>query len=363
MLAGAGLLTSGRVERVELRHSYRTHTSRIDHLDVRYSPDVPVGLPMRLFCKAALPGVHSEVAAGSVNELHFYRRVAPRMGRDYTVPCLIAECPNAGEAILLLEDLAPTHRPGAIAPPPSRSHWRAVLEHLAGLHGLWWQSEALAGDLVPPGPPPGTAGGPDAARANGTRLLRALGSRLTRDERGAYARALEWLPRLWPSFYERGPITLRFGDAHLGNFLWSRSGAAPRVRPCDWQSWQVGTPGYDLSSLIALQFGGTRRLGWEEPLLRYYHEVLLRGGATGYEWADLWLDYRLTLFRHAVVVPSWQRHVGLPASVWWPVLERGLCLLAELDGRRLADEAAEAPGAAAAPGISDSWRSACPRRS
>lgn len=43
----------------------------------------------------------------------------------------------------------------------------------------------------------------------------------------------------------------------------------------------------------------------EIPILRHYHETLRRHGVTGYDWEDLYSDYRLCIVQNLYVPTEW----------------------------------------------------------
>ncbi|MBN1402603.1 MAG: DUF1679 domain-containing protein, partial [Anaerolineae bacterium] len=103
--------------------------------------------------------------------------------------------------------------------------------------------------------------------------------------------------------------TLVHGDAHLANFLFPREGVAEPAYLIDWQFWHPTIGGTDLAFMIATRWDPAIRRRLEGPLLRRYHEALLRRGVTGFGSEACWDDYRLSVMLVSLFIPVWQATV------------------------------------------------------
>jgi hypothetical protein len=88
------------------------------------------------------------------------------------------------------------------------------------------------------------------------------------------------------------PATLRHGDFHLGNLLWDETGEPETVWVIDWQGTGVGPAILDVSWFLGLGVTKTDLHGVREDYLPEYHNTLVRGGVTGYEYNQLLSDYK-----------------------------------------------------------------------
>jgi hypothetical protein len=86
----------------------------------------------------------------------------------------------------------------------------------------------------------------------------------------------------------------------------------------------IGAP-LDLAFLIALHWTAQRRAVLERPLLRHYHEELLRNGVMGYSWGD----YRACVIVMALI-PIGQHRRGMPAGVVWYGMEQSVAAFHDL---------------------------------
>jgi Phosphotransferase enzyme family len=265
---------------------------------------------------------------GSGQEVWFSRHVAPgpEMARVPLVRCYAAaHAPPHGASHALVEDLSETHwQPPYPLPPPDALCGEAV-EALAALHGAWWGHARLGpgGDITRRlAWVRGAAGGVGLGRpleGVAREFLDFLGDRLASQRRRLLQRLLAALPSLRQRRLD-GPQTLLHGDAHWWNYLYPNDPARETTRLLDWGSWRVGAPADDLAYALALQWYPERRRRLEEPLLRRYHDALLRAGVGGYGWDDLRADYRLSVAT-GPLTPARFWALGVPPYIWWPMLE------------------------------------------
>jgi Ecdysteroid kinase-like family len=123
------------------------------------------------------------------------------------------------------------------------------------------------------------------------------------------------------------------GDTHYWNFLAPRDPAMDKVRIVDWAVWHIGVGPSDLAYMIVLFWFPERRARMEQALVRRYHARLLERGVVGYDWEQCWLDYRAAVIFHLFWPIFWHR--GLPASIWWDALEKGMLAFEDLECEEL----------------------------
>jgi len=88
------------------------------------------------------------------------------------------------------------------------------------------------------------------------------------------------------------PATLRHGDFTFQNLLWDETGEPETVWVIDWQGTGVGPAILDVSWFLGLGVTKTDLHGVGEDYLPEYHNTLIRGGVTGYEYNQLLSDYK-----------------------------------------------------------------------
>lgn len=236
----------------------------------------------------------------SVREVSFYREAGPDLPQ---VPrCYFGHAdPEAGEVVLLLEDLA-SGEPGDALAGCAVDEARSVLACVAHLHGRWWASPEL-GSLDWPG---------DWAGGNQVRVER------YRQQAGSVVeRYAERLPpgmgSLILALRDRlagilaalaaTPHTLIHLDLHLDNVIFLRPEGDPLAYVLDWQSVSVGPAMLDVAGFIVESLSVDDRRVHERDLLCAYRDDLARLGVSDYPFERLRDDYlRVLLVRLAGTV-------------------------------------------------------------
>jgi thiamine kinase-like enzyme len=137
----------------------------------------------------------------------------------------------------------------------------------------------------------------------------------------------------WLRLVDRRGLTVVHGDAHTWNFLFARSGQdVPYL--IDWQLWHLDVGPRDLAFMIALHWDRDVRQQLEIPLLRFYHEELIRAGINNYLFEDLLLDYRRCVVRNLTFpIILWAR--GAQREAWRHRLDFALAAYRDLDAGEL----------------------------
>lgn len=225
-------------------------------------------------------------------EIGFYRHVAPTS--DVAVPraYYLGEDHEAGNFILLLEDLAGME-PGDQLASCSLDVAELALREVARLHARWWSHPDLIhfSDWLP---------GP------GDLYFQIL--------EGAYKESLPRFPEVFghlvdPKVLELAVTfgdryqeaiaagvdrthTLIHGDYRLDNMLFGDGAATPRIVILDWQLPFRANALWDVVYFLAGNFDPEWRRTHEQELLRAYHEALLEHGVQGYPFERCQDDYR-----------------------------------------------------------------------
>ena len=349
LLRDGGTLPRGEVVAVAQRPN-DAFNSRVAHLTLTYSAEVPPGVPTRLLLKR---NIDAEWAVrDNAAEVAFYRHVAPLAGR---LPMLLRACaaahdPATGRSHLLLPDLSGTHvtpveraRVLALDGVPTETQLVGIVDALAAFHAYWWQHPDLGREPLPLSGLYGDRASYDhfvaGIGADWAAFGAAGGADVPPDLRALCEWAIPRLPALWERYLAarmppRRHITLCHGDCYFNAFLCARDPAGTTYI-IDWQGPFAEFAARDLTYLFATfwppaQRGEGRR---EVRLLRRYHRGLRDHGVAGYSWEDLRLDYRLMLiFR--LFLPVWDAARGSPRAYWWPKLR---CLAAAYRDWRCAE--------------------------
>jgi thiamine kinase-like enzyme len=230
----------------------------------------------------------------SGKEVRFYLEVADRIP-DIPVPkcfyTLFDE--NSNREQIIMEDLSATH--GCVAWPaqPTYEQARFIIDSLAKLHACCWDDSALLDQYRPHLDRDQLIDSFEIDNAALDRMIVSLGDRLSKSQVELFQKVFAAFPvTYWQRVRSMKNLTLCHGDAHAWNFLVPTQ-PADKVYLIDWQCWDIGVGMVDLAYFIGLWWPGDRRQQEEIPLLKYYHEQLLRYGVADYKWDDCWNDYRL----------------------------------------------------------------------
>lgn len=263
-------------------------------------------------------------------EVRFYQELAPRLSIR-TPRCYYSEVgPEAGEFLLLLEDLAPAEQGDQIAGCSVDQAALAVAE-AAGLHApTWGESDLrdahpwLVRAFVGTGAP-GMGGVmqslyPMFCERYDGRIdpeVVALGERL--------------VPRLEQYYAKEAVGSVIHGDYRLDNLLFGTPGGGPPIAVVDWQTHLWGDPLLDVAYFIGAGLLPDDRRAHERDLVAAYREALAAAGVViGAD--ECWARYRL----HAIA--GW--HMAVFAAMVVVQTDRGddmFCVMANRHGQQILD--------------------------
>jgi hypothetical protein len=331
LLRQRGVLGAGQVLAVDQRASGAWNSSS-HYLEVRYSSDAPLDAPRRLFLKMSL-----EPEWGR-EEVEFYRFVEEkRASLPMLVRCYDAALSEDGRSHLLLDDLSATHftpvtKEQLLAGEtmPSQEQLELMVDAIAGFHAYWWEHPRLGDGFARIR---GWFDGEDAYKEHTERrkgewssFVEQAGHLISVEVREMYEKVLSNFPALWELYLADrfGPmcgITLSNGDCYFIQFLCPREPEGKIAYLIDFDSVGANLPAYDLVYMFATFWTPEQRKeqGWEENLLRRYHNALLAHGISGYGWHDLLRDYRLCVL-YMIFDPVWDQTDGASEEYWLPKL-------------------------------------------
>jgi thiamine kinase-like enzyme len=306
-----GSLLTGRVTNIKQVRDPNPMAYNVT-LHVVYSEDAQGTYPADLFFKQNR----------NTEEARFYRHIASTLHDVAVLTCYDVQY-NDSNSHLLLQYVEGTHFTAPDALPMPLLYNEMIVDALADLHFQFWDRPRLSldiGTLAPDVP----ASMFDRVSQHFPAFVDYLGERLSSRRRSHYEKILASYPQYRPS---TSPKTLVHGDAHWGNFLYPHDPAAHKLYMIDWAVWNINFGVGDLAYNIALQCYPERRTRIEQPLIRRYHDRLLKLGVQDYSWERCWEDYRRMVIEQCLWIIFWQ-HWDLSPNIWWFALE---CTLAAFE--------------------------------
>jgi hypothetical protein len=333
VLNTSGALVQGRVTKID-KHIDARELSTSVRLGITYSENAAGAKPTKLFLKLVTLDMEDEFFGPS--EVNYYQR-------DY-VDIRNVPIPRAYNAVyseaqgcyhLLMDDLSDTHVT-ARNQTPTLGYGKALAESLATLHAHWWGQPRLLeiGERIP-----------NAQRIQWFANMGKLGASLI------IAACKDELKAHWPEaikrIYDAHPrlmvqrthndvgFTLIHGDVNRNNILVPIDRARPLYlidrQPFNW-SLTIWLGVYDSAYALVLYWDAEVRRALERPVLRHYHECLIRQGITGYTWEQLWDDYRLCVMMGVYMATEWCRtELRMDTHPYWmPMLQRTLTAMDDL---------------------------------
>jgi len=249
------------------------------------------GLPPTMIVKGGLSEYqYAEMLSVAYRrETIFYRDIGPRLAINLP-ECYFAGIDlDTGQGLLLLEDLlAKNVTFGLGTRPLTPEKAAAILDLLASLHGVWWNSSELDTLEQFPG---------SMAELMPTMLFnpqhwadcmaRPRAAGLPAELRDPIC-VEEALRAMW-RIDQEGPHCIIHGDAHLGNVYFERAGAPGFI---DWQFVMRGSWAFDFTYFLIGALDIEDRRKHERDLLTRYLEKLAQGGVTAPDLDQAWLAYR-----------------------------------------------------------------------
>lgn len=341
VLSRGGALTHGTVTAFDVepgRGNWSTNASLL----VRYAEGSQGDLPQRLFLKMVATDLKD--GAFGPSEVTYYTRDyvdlpdAPLVRWYDAAYSAEQRCYH-----LLLDDLSQTHVTAADK-PVTLGYGLALAEGLAVLHAWWWGAARLA-QIGAPLPTPKQIRTFVQKVEPGIGYLLDLLPQSSEETKPHWPDAIRTLFAKHPqSMIHRtqrtNGFTLVHSDVGEQNVLVPRHGDRPIYiidrQPFAWSltTW-LGV--YDLAYTLVLDWDVETRRRLEMPVLRHYHDQLVKRGVSGYSWAMLLDDYRLCVAMGVYVAAENSRD-GLDSpwvSAWLTMLRRSLIAIDDLNCHEL----------------------------
>jgi hypothetical protein len=335
VLARSGALTCGTVASFELgtgQGNWSTSAS----LTVKYTNEARGLLPPRLFLKMVNADVDDDESFGE-SEVTYYMRDYADVKNAPLLHCYDAAYSEELKRYhILLDDVSETHIEAA-EKEPTLEYGLALAEGLAVLHARWWGAQRLAEAGAQIHSAKHIQHFVDIAEPGVGHILNQLSTELEPH----WPAALHALYAKHPqAIIERSQddngFTLIHGDVGHNNILVPRDGERPIYiidrQPFNWSltTW-LGV--YDLAYAIVLDWETETRRQCEIPILKRYHEHLIKNGIANYPWEQLYDDYRLCVAMGVYIATEYCRGCLNERwiHVWLPMLQRALAACDDLD--------------------------------
>jgi len=327
VLASSGALPTGTVASFDV-HIGQGNWSTNALLNVRYVDGSQGALPRRLFLKMVNADLKDESFGPA--EVTYYTRDYTGVEGAPLVRCYDAAFSEELRCYhLLLDDLSETHVE-AEKKAPTLEYGLALAEGLAALHARWWGSRRLAEVGATMHSAQHIRRLVDIAESGVGHILNRFSTELEPHWPDALHALFARHPQaLIERTQDDNGFTLIHGDVGQKNVLVPRKGDRPIYiidrQPFDWAltTW-LGV--YDLAYAIVLDWDVETRGRLEMPILRRYHDQLIKLGVTAYPWKRLYDDYRLCVAMGVYVATEYFRGgvTGPWVSTWLLMLQRAL---------------------------------------
>jgi hypothetical protein len=337
VLTQSGALLGGCVESFAKEDTDQRLLSTNAKFCVTYSDGAQGALPQNLFLKTVNVDQGDEFFGAS--EVNYYVRDYVGVA-DVPLPRTYdaAYSETLGRYHILMDDLSDTHVESC-AKTPTLEYNLALAEGLAAMHAHWWGRERLTSGGEPIHGPEVIKRFVDIAQPGAGHILNNCANQL----------AAHWPDLIWKLF-DKHPqamiermadgngFTLIHGDANCTNILVPKDVNVERPiyildrQPFDWSlmTW-LGV--YDLVYSFVLDSDIETRRAFEKPVLKHYHEQLIKRGVQDYSLEQLWDDYRLSIPIAVYVGTEWCRgHYNADGfSRWMAILQRSLTAIDDLE--------------------------------
>jgi hypothetical protein len=338
VLRQANALDNGAVESFDVDSRQRLLSANAN-LKVKYANGSQGAMPQKLFLKMANTDQGDEFFDAS--EVNYYIRDyvgvkgAP-LPRTYDV----AYSEEKGRYHILMDDLSHTHVE-AHAKTPTLEYGLALAEGLAVMHAHWWGKQRLDEANQPIPSAAAIRHFVSIAQPGAGHILAACANQLQAHWPDAILELYARHPQVMINRTQDGNgFTLIHGDANWNNIFVPIEGNQPIYildrQPFDWSltTW-LGV--YDLAYAIVLDWDVEIRRSLEKPILRHYHDHLMRNGVQGYSWEQLFDDYRLSAAMGIYIATEWCRgqFYAETLPLWMPMLQRSMTAYDDLECGKL----------------------------
>ena len=264
------------------------------------------------------------------SEVKYYTRDYVDLNNAPLLRCYSANySKELGRYHILLDDVSETHIVSA-EKEPTREYGFALAESLAGLHARWWGANQLAEAGASMHNPSYIRQFMDIATPGVEHVFRQF----------SHALKPQWQDILRELFAKHpqailkrtdnpNGFTIIHGDVGSANILVPRQGNYPIYiidrQPFNW-SLTIWLGVFDIAYALVLDWDIETRRQHEVPILKHYHEHLIKNGVQNYTWEQLYNDYKLCVVLAVYIATEYFRGGvnGQWTHVWLSMLQRAL---------------------------------------
>lgn len=269
-------------------------------------------------------------------EIRFYEEIADDIELRTPTRYYSAVDPASGSYVLVLEDLAPG-RCGDQLASCSPEEARLAITEIAKLHAAWWNHPRLETlEWMP------STNDPSLQQLLATVYRQSWPAFVEKYQDDVPKVILDLGERFGADFFnlmeatrDRLP-TIVHTDYRLDNMFFGLADGSP-LAVIDWQlahrSWGM----FDVAYFLAGDLPPKVRRRNEMALLRAYHETLLRGGVTDYDWEKCLGDYRASALFLMIFLVTNQENLDIDAyderaqTLWSEIIERFTTAILDLN--------------------------------
>ncbi len=271
---------------------------QLARLSIEY--DAPeAGAPASVIAKLPSPNPEARALANLFRfyecESLFYQQVADKVRLRTPRLYFSVVDTQSGDAVLLLEDLAPA-RPGDQVAACSLAEAKLAISSIAVVHADWWESERFQGlAWLPATDDPVRAalveGGYEQAWQP---FVDNLGHKVPAELMAVCEKLKGRVGGLLKRLGQP-PVTLVHGDYRLDNMFFGDGAGGVQFAAIDWQIVGRGRGVFDIGYFMGDNLEVDVRRAHEDELLRLYFDVLTKNGVTGYSFEQCKADYKLSI--------------------------------------------------------------------
>jgi hypothetical protein len=238
-------------------------------------------------------------------EIRFYDEVAPQIDLRTPKRYFSAMDRDAGEYILLLEDLAPA-RVGDHAAGCTLAEAELSLRAIARFHAAWWENPILEefAAWMPQVDAPVHRSAEQSYQQAWAPFIENFGDKLSPAMRKTAELIGQNVVKLQTSVSDR-PHTVVHADFRTDNLFFATPQGGCEFGVIDWQIACRGRGIFDVAYLLCGGLEPELRREHEGRLVRLYYDELVKNGVQGYSFEQCWQEYRrMALYVFVYVVIS-----------------------------------------------------------
>jgi aminoglycoside/choline kinase family phosphotransferase len=227
-------------------------------------------------------------------EVRIYQEIAPKMELRSARCYYSAVDTETLDFVLLLEDFS-SARVGDQIRGATREEAELAIRELAKFHAGWWAHPRLEElEWLPYANAPIQRSAETSYQQAWEPFLANFGNRLPASVVKAGQKLTTNICKLLDMLAEP-PLTIAHGDYHVENLFFDLPDRSAPLAVIDWQISLRGRGAWDIGYFMAQSVETPVRRATEKHFLRMYHSILVEHGIQGYDFDQLFHDYRVSV--------------------------------------------------------------------